>query len=173
MPISNRISSVPLAPIPENVVWPLPRRTNLQVAEGDHSRSFGARRRDGNRTHAGLDLYASYGDPICAIADGVIVYFGHFYEGTYALLVDHGSFVANYGEVDRSSLGVMNLQTPIFKDKIGGRLLFITSSSSTASRYPWVVQQGAAQGPSRGSSVQAGQLIAIVGRMKRSSMLHF
>ena len=82
---------------------------------------FGAPR-NGTRLHAGVDIYpsAGAGSPVYAIADGTIIRIEPFYtrangEVTYAMLIDHGDYVANYGEVqppalkpgDRVSKGVV------------------------------------------------------------------
>lgn len=61
------------------------------------------------RRHAGVDLFARPGDLVVAVEDGRIVGFYPFLrartgEMSYALLVDHGAFVANYGEVREASL---------------------------------------------------------------------
>lgn len=68
-------------------------------------RCFGARRSGGKRAHAGCDLYAPVGTTIHAIASGVVTLGPYlFYDGTYALEVDHGSFLARYGEIQKGAL---------------------------------------------------------------------
>lgn len=67
-------------------------------------RSFGSRRSGGKRAHAGCDLYAPKGTIIHAITNGTVIrgpYY--FYSGTYALEVDHGTFIARYGEIQEST----------------------------------------------------------------------
>lgn len=72
---------------------------------------FGAPR-DGNaRRHAGIDLYPAKGAdaPVKAIQDGRVIKIGPFYtrrngEITYALLIDHKEFVANYAELRKPTL---------------------------------------------------------------------
>ena len=66
---------------------------------------FGAERSN-SRIHAGIDVYPPAGDgaSLRAIKDGTVIKVGLFYtrytgEKTYAVLVDHGDFVANYAEV--------------------------------------------------------------------------
>jgi len=66
---------------------------------------FGAPRA-GTRLHAGIDIYpaAGEGTPVRAVKDGTVIKTGPFYtrytgEQTFGVLVDHGDFVANYGEV--------------------------------------------------------------------------
>jgi murein DD-endopeptidase MepM/ murein hydrolase activator NlpD len=63
-------------------------------------RCYGSRRAKGARAHAGCDLYAAVGTVIHAITDGTVVRGPEpFYAGTYAIEVDHGTFLARYGEV--------------------------------------------------------------------------
>jgi len=72
---------------------------------------FGAPR-DGNaRRHAGIDLYPvkGAGTPIRAIQDGKVIRIAPFYERrngemTYALLIDHKEYVANYAELKKPTL---------------------------------------------------------------------
>lgn len=64
-------------------------------------RSFGSCRSGCRRKHAAADLYSAYGRPIYAVADGVIKDFYYFYDNTYAIVVDHGSFMARYGEIQK------------------------------------------------------------------------
>lgn len=66
---------------------------------------FGAPRANG-RLHAGIDIYppAGVGAPVYAMKGGVVIRVEPFYtrytgEVTYAVLVDHGDFVANYAEL--------------------------------------------------------------------------
>lgn len=67
-------------------------------------RSFGANRngKAGPRAHAGCDLYFPVGTTIHAITDGVVVRNpSDFYANTDALEVDHGAFIARYGEIKK------------------------------------------------------------------------
>lgn len=69
-------------------------------------RRFGANRGsvNGNRAHAGCDLYFPKGTSIHAITDGVVTRGPYdFYAETFALEVDHGLFLARYGEIMRGS----------------------------------------------------------------------
>ena len=61
---------------------------------------FGASRSHGKRKHAGLDFYAPLGTIVRAMADGVVINVYPFYCKTYAIEVNHGTFIARYGEVD-------------------------------------------------------------------------
>ncbi|MEP7219481.1 MAG: M23 family metallopeptidase, partial [Bacteroidota bacterium] len=68
-------------------------------------RSFGANRSGGKRAHAGCDLYFPLGTLIHAIGDGKVVRGPYdFYCQTFAIEVDHGDFIARYGEVQKSAL---------------------------------------------------------------------
>jgi hypothetical protein len=52
------------------------------------------------RRHAGCDLYAPVGSEIIAVKDGVIIQSPYeFYDGTYAIEIDHEDFVCRYGEL--------------------------------------------------------------------------
>lgn len=67
-------------------------------------RRFGARRSGGARAHAGCDLYFPEGTIIHAITAGRVTLGPYlFYQGTYALEVDHGTFLARYGEIQQST----------------------------------------------------------------------
>lgn len=68
-------------------------------------RSFASNRSNGTRAHAGCDLYFSSGTWIHAIAAGTVVLAPYpFYAQTYAIEIDHGTFLARYGEVQASAL---------------------------------------------------------------------
>ena len=64
------------------------------------ARAFHASRESGKRWHAGVDLFASPGDAIVAMGDGVVVGPATGYVGLGALVVDHGSHVVLYGEME-------------------------------------------------------------------------
>jgi murein DD-endopeptidase MepM/ murein hydrolase activator NlpD len=67
-------------------------------------RCFGARRSSGRRAHAGCDLYAPVGTTIHAISSGTVTLGPYlFYDGTYALEIDHGAFLARYGEIQKTA----------------------------------------------------------------------
>src|SRR4051812_11501992 len=62
--------------------------------------AFASSRAGGARLHAGCDLYFPRGTSIHAIADGVVTRGPYaFYCETFALEIDHGSFLARYGEI--------------------------------------------------------------------------
>ncbi len=60
--------------------------------------------RGGGRWHAACDLAVPRGTPVLAICDGTVRQFGDFYEGTWALTVEHEHegyepFLVRYGEM--------------------------------------------------------------------------
>lgn len=68
-----------------------------------------ARADNPTRRHVGIDLFARPGDAAIAVEDGRLVDFypflrAHTGEMSYALLVAHAGYVANYGEVREASL---------------------------------------------------------------------
>ena len=74
---------------------------------------FGAPRDGTARRHGGIDLYPVHGAgaPVEAIRDGRVIRISPFYkrhngEMTYAVLVDHGEFVANYAELAKPAIDV-------------------------------------------------------------------
>lgn len=64
------------------------------------ARAFHASRESGKRWHAGVDLFAAPGDAIVAMGDGVVVGPATGYVGLGALVVDHGTHVVLYGEME-------------------------------------------------------------------------
>lgn len=73
-----------------------------------------ARADNPTRRHVGVDLFAHDGDAVIAIEAGQIVAFYPFLraaagEMSYALLVAHQTYVANYGEVRANSLSARDL----------------------------------------------------------------
>lgn len=79
------------------MLFPLKFRPKESYKEG--MRRFGANRDHGRRKHAGCDLYAPIGTPVFAVADGTVIAAYPFYLGSWAIEVDHGTFVVRYGEV--------------------------------------------------------------------------
>ncbi|MDE2400040.1 MAG: M23 family metallopeptidase [Burkholderiales bacterium] len=72
-------------------------------ATADHhtdARRFGSNRASG-RKHAGIDLYAPAGTSVRAMCDGRVLRVYPFYCETYAIEIDHGNFIARYGEIDK------------------------------------------------------------------------
>jgi murein DD-endopeptidase MepM/ murein hydrolase activator NlpD len=83
-------------------LFPFP---SLPVSDWIHSpRAFGSNRNNGRRAHAGCDLYFEKGTWICAIGDGTVARGPYpFYCDTFALEIDHGQFLARYGEIQETT----------------------------------------------------------------------
>jgi len=82
--------------------FPFDRLPNVNWTEG--MRSFGSSRSGGARAHAACDLYFPEGTVIHAITAGRVTREPYaFYQGTFALEIDHGAFLARYGEIKQSA----------------------------------------------------------------------
>jgi murein DD-endopeptidase MepM/ murein hydrolase activator NlpD len=79
----------------DGLLFPLPSKSQQSYHTG--ARKFNSSR--GKRRHAGCDLYAPVGTEVRAMADGKVVNCYSFYWKTDAIEVDHGTFIARYGEV--------------------------------------------------------------------------
>ncbi|MFA5169938.1 MAG: LysM peptidoglycan-binding domain-containing protein [Sulfuriferula sp.] len=80
------------------LLYPLAIKATADYHTG--ARRFGSSRSHGTRKHAGIDLYAPLGTIVRAMADGVVIRVYKFYCETFAIEVNHGTFIARYGEVD-------------------------------------------------------------------------
>jgi murein DD-endopeptidase MepM/ murein hydrolase activator NlpD len=108
--IATKKALAPTAPVKEaggkviaGLLFPLEERPQVSYKSG--GRNFGANRA-GGRKHAGIDLYAPVGTPVRAMADGKVLQVYQFYLGTWVIEVDHGSFIARYGEVKQTNIRV-------------------------------------------------------------------
>jgi hypothetical protein len=97
------------APVEGPLVYPFTRDASVACGHwpaGSTDYPYFGAPRENTRLHAGIDIYppAGRGAPVRAIKDGTVVRTGLFYtrytgEQTFAVLVDHGDFVACYAEV--------------------------------------------------------------------------
>jgi hypothetical protein len=97
------------APVQGPPLYPLTRDESIACGHwppGSTDYPYFGAPRNGTRLHAGIDIYppAGPGTPVRALKAGTVVAMGPFYtrytgEVTYAILVDHGDFVADYAEV--------------------------------------------------------------------------
>jgi len=158
----NPNSATAIKQTPQYNIWPVAGTKDYRVPRGKSGRSIGALRTGKSRTHAGIDLFGKHRDTVVAIAPGTIVSFYYFYRSTFALFIDHGDFVINYGEVAADSLESFGLKTPRYKPGPGKPMY--TVSRRGGDQFPVLAKTG--------SSVSPGQPIARVGKMYRSSMLH-
>ncbi|HZR05071.1 MAG TPA: peptidoglycan DD-metalloendopeptidase family protein [Candidatus Udaeobacter sp.] len=96
------VANMPTAPgnVTDVSQWLFPFPTVPIASWQEQPRAFASPRAGGARLHAGCDLYFPKGTPIHAVADGVVTRGPYpFYCGTFALEIDHGPFLARYGEI--------------------------------------------------------------------------
>ena len=99
----------PMAPVDGPPLYPFTRDESVACGHwppGSTDYPYFGAPRAGTRLHAGIDIYppAGAGAPVRAMKAGTVVKTGLFYtrwtgEQTFAVLVDHGDFVANYAEL--------------------------------------------------------------------------
>jgi murein DD-endopeptidase MepM/ murein hydrolase activator NlpD len=111
-----RIEEIQYAPVDGVLLYPFTREESVTCGhwgEGSLDYPYFGARREGDRLHGGIDLYTSGataddggGMVVRAIRSGrVLAVIENFYqrsstgEMTQAILVDHGDFVACYGEI--------------------------------------------------------------------------
>jgi len=106
MPASaqEKLTVMPMQKTISGLLFPLKKKPAESYKTG--ARRFGSNRDKGTRKHAGIDLYAPVGTPVRAMADGVVIQSYVFYKGTHVLEVDHGTFIARYGEIVKNSIHV-------------------------------------------------------------------
>jgi murein DD-endopeptidase MepM/ murein hydrolase activator NlpD len=124
------------------LLYPLKTKADVKVYHTGMGK-FGSNRSGGKRKHAGIDLYASKGAEVRAMADGTVIQAYFFYCGTYAVEVDHGSFIARYGEVDSKILvkkgekikrgGAIGYVGKLIGIKVPSNMLHLEMYSSTES----------------------------------------
>jgi murein DD-endopeptidase MepM/ murein hydrolase activator NlpD len=102
--------------IPPDLLFPLFQRPADSYKTSP--RHFGSGR-SGGRKHAGCDLYAPVGTAIRAMAQGTIRIAPYdFYGGTWAIEVDHGTFVARYGEVKPNSVKALKAGATVLPGQV-------------------------------------------------------
>lgn len=100
-PVPTSASAIPVTN--GECFFPFKNLPSVSWTEG--MRRFGASRSNGKRAHAGCDLYFPVGTIIHAITSGTVTLGPYaFYDGTYALEIDHGAFLARYGEIQKQAL---------------------------------------------------------------------
>ena len=109
--------SAPMKKTISGLLFPLTKKPNESYKTG--ARRFGSNRSNGQRKHAGIDLYSPVGTSVRAMADGEIIQAYEFYGKTWAIEVNHGSFIARYGEISEDSILVENGDTIKRGQKIG------------------------------------------------------
>lgn len=115
------VSNVPFAIGSKSPLWPVVTKNKRggEVAYqkkdgkyvGNMSRRFGAKRADGERKHAGIDLYCNSNDVVRACEDGLVISTQGFLGDTKAILIETNSgIVLLYGEVANNSWKDFNVQ---------------------------------------------------------------
>lgn len=98
-------TTTPTAPVSANGQYFFPFEQLPAVNWREGIRRFGAGRSNGKCAHAGCDLYFPVGTTIHAITSGTVTRGPYaFYDGTFALEIDHGAFLARYGEIQQNAL---------------------------------------------------------------------
>ncbi len=85
--------------------YPVPMAYHDELPQSDSCGVFGADR--GDRTHAGVDVYAAAGASVCAALAGVVLEVAEFsspaingyWNRTFQVIVDHGGFYLRYAEL--------------------------------------------------------------------------
>jgi hypothetical protein len=100
---------VPCQPVAGPLLYPFTRDESIACGHwpaGSTDYPYFGAPRNGTRLHAGIDIYpaSGAGTEVRSIRSGTVIKTDLFYrrasgEQTYAILVDHGDFVANYAEV--------------------------------------------------------------------------
>lgn len=94
---------------------------------GAGMRAFGSRRSGGARVHAGIDLYFPDLTVIRSMADGVVTRGPYpFYLRTFAIEIDHGPFVARYGELAPESVWFVEQGDEVERGRQIGRVGVLT-----------------------------------------------
>lgn len=97
------------------------------IGAGAGMRAFGSRRSDGTRVHAGIDLYFPDFTAVRAMADGVVTRGPYpFYLRTFAIEIDHGPFVARYGELAAESVWFVEEGHEVERGRQVGRVGVLT-----------------------------------------------
>lgn len=123
-------------------LYPFPRISADDPTTG--ARFFGANR-PGGRKHAGIDLKFPPGTSIRAMTDGKVLFPSTpFYDGTNALVVDHGLFIARYGEIGRAAPGLNSAGAPVTRGQV---IAFVGKLSSGNSMLHLELYSGSGNGP--------------------------
>ena len=92
------------------------------------------------------------GAPVRAMADGVVLRVYGFYAGTWAVEVDHGDFIARYGEVGKDGILVSKADKVLRGQQIGevGKLIGLNVSMLHLEMY------GTTESPNKSDLTQRG-----------------
>jgi murein DD-endopeptidase MepM/ murein hydrolase activator NlpD len=113
--------------------------------------NWGSKRSDGKRCHAGVDIFTKGTGQVFAMADGKVINNFFFYKcsggNSNAILVDHGSFVALYGEINSDTATITTGSTIKAGQFLGnatycGMLHFELYTQGTTINYRWSPPDG-------------------------------
>jgi murein DD-endopeptidase MepM/ murein hydrolase activator NlpD len=123
-----------------DLTFPFDRRPDDRfpfVGHGAGMRAFAARRAGGERAHAGVDIYMPDFTPVRAVADGIVTRGpSDFYLQTDALVVDHGSFVARYGEIAPDDAPPVRQGDTVEAGQVVGRVGILTQADGSRLGVP-------------------------------------
>lgn len=130
--------------VPKIPLFPLKRRpTSSYKPPNDGGRRFGAPRH-GGRLHAACDLLQPPETEVRAMEDGIIVRAPYiFADSTIALEVNHGAFVARYGELSRTAPGLIAAGVRVTRGQVIG---FVGRLDSGASMLHFEMYSGTQTG---------------------------
>ncbi|WP_238193526.1 SH3 domain-containing protein [Methylobacterium frigidaeris] len=124
-------------------LFPLHARPTQSYKTG--GRQFRYRRDGGARLHAACDLKAPPGTPVRSMDEGTVVQPPRtFYDNTIALEVNHGNYIARYGEMSHTVPGLNRAGVAIRKGQTIG---FVGRLSSGNSMLHLELYSGSAVGP--------------------------
>lgn len=148
--LSDSRPDAPMKKTISGLLFPLIEKSKYSYREG--ARAFGSNRDHGKRRHGGIDLYAPVGAPVRAMADGVVLRVYGFYAGTWAVEVDHGDFIARYGEVGKDGILVSKADKVLRGQQIGevGKLIGLNVSMLHLEMY------GTTESPNKSDLTQRG-----------------
>ena len=144
---------------------------------GAGMRAFGSSRSGGRRLHAAVDLYFPDFQPVLAVAPGRVIAVYPFYLRTHAVEVDHGAYVARYGElapdVDVRPGDVVRARQPLGRvgvlTKANGQRLGVPSMMLHFELYDKTAE-GRLTDPSRGPYLRRRDLVDPTGFLARAPL---
>lgn len=107
------------------------------VGAGAGMRAFASRRSSGKRAHAGIDLYFPDLTEVRSMADGVVTRGPYpFYLRTFALEIDHGPFIARYGELAPEAVWAVEEGDSVERGQPLGRVGVLTNANGSRLGVP-------------------------------------
>lgn len=121
-----------------DISFPFPESASSPYqGPGSGMRAFGAWRSGGTRAHAGVDLYFPDFTPVLALADGEVVRGpDSFYLKTFALEIDHGTFIGRYGELAPETTPPVRKGDTVERGQVLGRIGILTRANGKRLNVP-------------------------------------